>query len=389
MPFASALSTEANSSRAVAEVLAATNVLPGPANLAVVFFSPHHLPAAANIARQLQDKLDADCLIGCQGEAIVGTSTEVEGSPALNLWLAHWGGKVITECFHLTPELTPDGPTIFGWPDSIVETDPSRAIVLAVGDPYSFPAADLFLPRVNENYAGLRVHGGMASGSERGETRLILNDAIHDEGAVGVLLRGSVGMRGVVSQGCRPVGKPYVVTKAKENVIFELGGKPPVFQLRELFAELPDVDQQLFQSGPHIGLAFTELKDTFGPGDFLVRNLYGMDPQNGAIAITDRVRTGQTVQFLVRDAASASHDLHELLKQDHAAHNTAPAGGLIFTCNGRGKRMFPQANHDAAAIADQFGPIPLGGFFAAGEMGPVAGKNFLHGFTASVVLFEE
>ena len=262
-------------------------------------------------------------------------------------------------------------------------------MVLALGDPFSFPAADLFLPRVNEDYAGLRVHGGMASGADRGETRLILNDMVQEDGAVGVLLRGNIGMRGVVSQGCRPVGKPYVVTKAKDNVIFELGGRQPVFQLRELFQELSEIDQQLFQHGPHIGLAFTELKETFGPGDFLVRNLYGMDPQNGAIAITDRVRTGQTIQFLVRDAASASHDLLELLKRDHDTHSAAPGGGLLFTCNGRGKRMFPVANHDAGTIASEFGQIPLAGFFAAGEMGPIGGKNYLHGFTASVVLFED
>ncbi|MFL5329505.1 MAG: FIST N-terminal domain-containing protein [Gemmataceae bacterium] len=390
MPFASALSTEKSPLRAVAEVVAATNTLPGPPSLAVVFFSTHHLPAAANIGRQLQEKLDPDCLIGCQGEAIAGTGREVEGEPALSLWVAHWGGKVTAECFHLTPELTPDGPTLFGWPDSLVDTDFTKSLMLTLGDPYTFPATDLFLPRLNEDYAGLRVHGGMASGmSDRGQTRLLLNDSVYDDGAVGVLLRGNVGIRGVVSQGCRPVGHPYVVTKAKENIIFELGGKPPVFQLRDLLRQLPELDQQMFQQGPHIGLAMSELKDQFGRDDFLVRNLYGMDPQNGAIAITDRVRVGQTVQFLVRDAASADDDLHVLLKQDREKHTGKPAGALMFTCNGRGTRLFPHPHHDAAAIAAEFGPIPLAGFFAAGELGPVGGKNFLHGFTASVVLFEE
>lgn len=390
MPFAAALSTDPNAKRAVTEVLSATNVLPGPANFAVVFFSPHHATAAANIARQLQDQLDADCLIGCQGESIVGTQREIEGAPALSLWLAHWGGKVTAEGFHLTPELTPDGPTILGWPDSLEEVSPARSLLLTLGDPYTFPAMDLFLPRVNDDYQGLRVHGGMASGmTDRGQPHLILNDAVHDDGAVGVLLRGNVGFRSVVSQGCRPVGKPFVVTKAKDNVIFELGGKPPVFQLRDLFRTLSPEEQRLFERGPHIGLATSELKDQFGRDDFLVRNLHAIDPQNGALAITDYVRVGQTVQFLVRDATTADEDLKALLHREREKSQTAPGGALLFTCNGRGTRLFSEPNHDSATIAAEFGQIPVAGFFAAGELGPVGGKNFLHGFTASVVLFDE
>jgi len=162
-----------------------------------------------------------------------------------------------------------------------------------------------------------------------------------------------------------------------------------VLVLRDLFQELSADDQRLFQRGPHVGLAMTELKDHFGRGDFLVRNLTGMDPKNGAVAITDRVRTGQTIQFLVRDAASADEDLHDLLRQNRAAHAARPAGALLFSCNGRGSRLFERPDHDAAAIAEEFGPIPLAGFFAAGELGPVGDVNFLHGFTASVVLFED
>jgi small ligand-binding sensory domain FIST len=384
MPFAAQLSTDADTRRALAAVSVAAAKLTGPADLAVAFFSPHHAGAVREIAETLAENLKAGCLIGCQGEAVVGGAREVENQPAISLWLAHWGGTVEVEPVHLTPDQTPDGPSLFGWPDALVESDPAQSILVLLADPYTFPAAELFLPRVNDDYKGLRVHGGMASGQQsREDTTLFLGDEPQD-GAVGALIRGPAKVRGVVSQGCRPVGEPWVVTKAKDNVIFELGGKPPVYRLRDLLRDLPAADAKLFQDSPHVGLAMNPVKGRFTRDDFLVRNLYGLDPNNGAIAITDRVRAGQTVQFLVRDAASADDDLRELLKKDGSAAQAA----LLFTCNGRGTRLFPGRDHDTRAIQAEYGAIPTAGFFAAGEFGPVAGANHLHGFTASVVLFE-
>lgn len=384
MPFAAALSTKLSTRDAVAEVLSARQQIGGTPDLAIAFWSPHHAESASELTSQLVGGLETNCLIGCQGESIIGTGREVEDGPALSLWLAKWGGQVGVECLHLTAAHTPDGPSLFGWPDSLVETDPTQMIMLLFGDPFSFPAADLFLPRINEDCPGLRVHGGMASGMNGpGQTVLALNDETKENGAVGVLLRGPVGLRSVVSQGCRPVGEPLVITRAKDNVIFELGGKPSVFAIRHLLDDLSDDDRNLFQSGPHLGLAMKPEKGRFTRSDLLVRNLVGLDPSNGAIAVTDRIRAGQTVQFMVRDAASADEDLRELLKQESGK----PEAALLFTCNGRGTRLFPEPNHDAGAIASAYGNIPTAGFFAAGELGPVAETNYLHGFTASAVLF--
>ena len=124
-------------------------------------------------------------------------------------------------------------------------------------------------------------------------------------------------------------------------------------------------------------------------GDFLVRNVLGLDRSSGALAITDRVRVGQTVQFHVRDAQTADEDLRALLQQDRATHTRPPAGALLFSCNGRGMRLFPQPDHDAAAVRAAVGDVPLAGLFAQGELGPVGGRNFIHGFTASLALFED
>jgi small ligand-binding sensory domain FIST len=243
---------------------------------------------------------------------------------------------------------------------------------------------------MNENHPGVPVLGGMASGIRGpGQCRLLLNDTVHDQGGAGVLLYGPLGLRSIVSQGCRPIGQHMVITKAEDNIIFELSGKPPMQQLKDLWETLTPDEQRLFQQGLHVGRVLNEYRGDFQRGDFLVRNVLGLDRSTGALAITERVRVGQTVQFHVRDADTAGEDLHALLQLDVQAHDKRPAAALLFSCNGRGTRLFHQPNHDAGAIRSQAGDIPLAGFFAQGELGPIGAQNFLHGFTASLAMFEE
>jgi len=390
MPFAAALSTASATDRALEDVCteALTRNVAKP-DLGLVFFSPHHAPRAATIAATLQQRLSPRVLLGCVGESIVGNDKEIEGAPALSLWLACWKRPIELEPFHIMLERTPDGPSLLGWPDSALGGDLAKAAMLVLGDPFTFPAHE-FLKQVNDDHRGLRVMGGMASGLRGpGQCTLILNDRVVDAGAVGVVLKGDAGLRSVVSQGCRPIGRHLVITRGQDNIIAELGGKPPLQYLQELWPTLAPRDQQLFQEGLHLGLVMNEYQGEFRRGDFLVRNVLGMERESGALAITDRIRLGQTVQFHVRDAETADEDLRELLQRDRAEHPERPVGALLFTCNGRGTRMFDGPNHDAGALAKEVGTIPVAGFFAQGELGPVGGQNFIHGFTASVVLFEE
>jgi small ligand-binding sensory domain FIST len=390
MPFAAALSTVSATDQALDEVCSRSlETLKGQPDLALLFFSPQHARQADVIARTATERLRAKSLLGCIGEAIVGDGQEIEHKPALSLWLTRWVHPVEMELFRLELEETPDGYSLMGWPDGLVTAEAKDSAILLLGDPTTFPT-DLLLQQVNENHAGLRVMGGMASGLRReGDCRLLLNERVVEAGAVGVLLQGPIGARSIVSQGCRPIGRHLVVTKAEENLILELGGKSPMAQLQELWKSLGPRDQQLFQRGLHVGRVINEYQDQFQRGDFLIRNVIGLDRESGALAITERVRVGQTVQFHVRDAATADEDLHELLQLHVCSHEKRPAGALLFTCNGRGSRLFKQPDHDAQAIRSEIGDIPLAGFFAAGELGPVGGQNFIHGFTASVVLFEE
>ncbi len=403
--FAAALSTAALARQAIDEVCAtAAEQLDAAADLAVAFVSHHHGPSFAALAAEVARRTQARTLIGCTGESIVGGAREIEDGPALTLWLARLPGVTI-QPMRLQFERTPEGGTIVGWPDDLPERWPAGSALLMLAEPFSFPA-DLSLERLNEDQPGVPVLGGMASGAHApGENRLMLSgsdrdrnrendaDCEFDSGAVAVLVHGPVPIRAVVSQGCRPIGRHFVVTRADKNVILELSGKPAMLQLQEVFEGLSDRDKQLVQRGLHVGLVTNEYQDKFQRGDFLVRNCVGADPQVGAIAIGDFVRPGQTVQFHVRDEETADEDLRELLAAAGGGSRAAGAaqasstGALLFTCNGRGTRLFSQSDHDAAAVCAALGNLPLAGFFAQGELGPIGGKNYVHGFTASVAVF--
>jgi small ligand-binding sensory domain FIST len=243
---------------------------------------------------------------------------------------------------------------------------------------------------MDEHLGGVPVIGGMASAAHRpGENVLFYNDGSVNEGLVGVSLSGGdLEVQTVVSQGCRPVGKTFVITRSKDNVIFTLGGKPALMALRDAIMEMPAGDRELLENGLFVGRAISEYKERFGRGDFLVRNVMGVDNDSGAIAVGELVRTGQTVQFHVRDAATASEDLGLMLAPQQLAGPAPLTGALLFSCNGRGTRLFDRPCHDVSAAR---AALPAGaavaGFFAAGELGPVGGRNFIHGHTASFALF--
>jgi small ligand-binding sensory domain FIST len=390
MPFFVAASTAPETADAVAEVVAKARAnSPEKPDLALVFFSPHHAGSAAVIGRALYKQVEPRRLLGCVGECVIADDREFEDEPALSVWLARWSRPVEMESFHLRLERTSEGPSLLGWPDSLVGATAAQTTVLLLGDPFTFPV-DPFLTQMNEDAPGVRVLGGMASGaSGPGQSDLLLDGGVRDGGAVGVVLQGDIGLRSIVSQGCRPIGRHMVITKAEENIILELGGRTPMEQLQELWESLGAHERQLFQKGLHVGRVINEYRGDFQRGDFLVRNVLGLIRDSGALAIAERVRVGQTVQFHVRDAETADEDLHALLQLDLHAHEKKPAAALVFSCNGRGTRLFPAPNHDAGAVRAEAGAIPVAGFFAQGELGPVGGQNFIHGFTASVALFEE
>lgn len=378
--FAAGLSEHPVTAHAVGEVVGQVldRLGDGPApDLALLFVSPHHAGALEDAAGAVRATLEPGTLLGCAAESVVGGAREVEQEPAVALWAGRTGPLT---ALHLSVEATPDGDAVLGWPDAVPEG--ARALLL-LADPFSFPVAP-FLARIDEQHPGLAVVGGMASAAQGpGGNRLVLDGRIVDRGAVGVFLGPGVDVTPVVSQGCRPVGNPLVVTRSERNVVYELAGRPALERLQELAGALDPDERKLLSRGLHLGRVIDEHKLDFDRGDFLVRNVLGGDPKSGAIAVGDLVDVGATTQFLVRDAASADEDLRLLMSDRDAG------AALVFTCNGRGSRLFGEPDHDASVVADSLPGAAVAGMSCAGELGPVGGRNFLHGFTASVVLLSE
>ncbi len=387
MQFASALTHRTDVRHAVDELAAAIREQLGDQqpDFLQVFVTRYFEPTAAIISEALRAALGPGVLLGCTAESVVGRDMEVERLPAISVVAAVLPDVSLTPFALHGDELQAaiEHPDIFRQQLSGLD-DPQLFVMLA--DPFSTPVSDL-LAAFNLSYPGVPVVGGMASGAviPRGN-RLMLDDMLVNVGAVGVTFSGSLSVDVIVSQGCRPVGAPCTVTAAEGNAIIRLENQQPVAAVQALFDEMSPDDQQLVQNGLYIGRAVRQQADSApGRGDFLIRGVLGADQNSGALIVGDVVPTGETIQFHLRDAATAREDLELLLIPQ--AFSDPPSGALLFTCNGRGTRLYDHPNGDIAVIQDALGGVPLAGFFAAGEIGPVGERNFLHGHTASLVLF--
>jgi small ligand-binding sensory domain FIST len=376
------LSTARDGRRAAAEAaLGAADGLAGePPSLAVLFASPHHSDDAAAVLAEVRRSTGSAALFGCVAQAVVGGIREVEDEPAVVVWLAALPRT--PETFHMEFLRTRSGGVFAGYRFDRSGQD----LHLLLPDPYTFPA-ELLLDHLNAHVPGSIVMGGLVSGArDPGGSRLFRDGEVVASGAVGVRVPGWRGVS-VVSQGCRQIGEPYTVTAAEGRVITGLGGRPPLERLLESVAALPPDQRMLVSQGLHIGAVVNEYVERPGRGDFLIRAVTGWDESTGAIEVGDLVDVGMTMQFHVRDATGADDDLRAALDRARAAAPRPPVGALLFTCNGRGRRMFGVPNHDAMLVGKLLDGIPLAGFFAAGELGPIGGRNALHGFTASLAVF--
>ncbi len=355
-------------------------------DLVVVFFTSHFEDDAQVIVQNVVRRYPAAVLVGCSAEGVIGPDSEHERIPAASIMLASLPGVHLTP-FHIAGQRFGEIEKAEDWIKCVGVDTGKQPSFLFFGDPFTVPT-NAALAYFNAAYPGRPVIGGMASGCERpGQAVLIMDDQIHREGAIGVAITGPIEIEAVVSQGCRPIGRPLVITKCERNIIHTLGGKPALERLQEIVEDLSPEDTKLARQAIFVGCVINEYKETFTRGDFLIRTLFGIDPNSGAIAVGDEMRVGSTIQFNIRDGVSADQDLRQMLSPHTGGH--APAGVLLFSCNGRGTRMWSEPNHDVAVVREMCGPIPVTGFFAAGEIGPIGGKNFIHGHTASMALFRE
>lgn len=370
---------------AVAERATARALLPlggQPPDLLCVFVAGGSPDDVAGIGERVATTSRAGAVLGCSAGGVLAGGRGVEGRSAVAVWAAVLP-DVRIRTFHL--EVMAGGPTaaVVGLPP-LDDPRTSDSVALLLADPWSFPA-DGFLARANSTLPGLPIVGGLASGGNApGANRLFLDGRAVERGAVGAVLVGS-GARTLVSQGCRPVGPAMTVTDAAGNVVRGLAGQRALDKLEQVLRELPPADQALASSGLQVGVATQEHGDDV---EYVMRPLVGVQRETGGLVVGDLVEVGRTVRLQVRDADAADADLRARLARHRASTGDAPVGGaLLFSCNGRGAHLFGTADHDPALVRSCLAPQGLAGFFAAGEIGPVAGRNQLHGFTASLLVF--
>jgi small ligand-binding sensory domain FIST len=349
-------------------------------DLVVLFVTEPHVGGLEDITRAVRQLMSPRSLLGASAVSVLAGRREVEEHAAIAMF-ALWSmpSNPTARPRPVRIEVTPryDGPEL----GDLEQLRDATGTLLVLADPFTCPV-DRLLAEVAEVAPQLVVVGGLASSARLpGGNRLALDGALHADGAVAVLVPPSVPVTAVVSQGCRPIGRPLTVTKAERNVLHELAGRPALELLVELLQELSPEEQQLASQGLHVGRVIDEYQPDFGRGDFLIRAVLGGDREAGAVAVGDEIEVGSTIQFQVRDAATATEDLDELLAGRRAQ------GALVFTCNGRGSRLFGVPDHDADAVSEALADAPIAGMFCAGELGPVGARNFAHGFTASVALF--
>ena len=357
-------------------------------HIALLFASPIYRSQWPDALSRVQEILRAGVLLGCSGSGVIGGDQELEWVPAVSVIAAHVPeGRLLP--FSVRPhELEASSPGRF-WIEKIGATPQDHPVFILLIDPHTCDEAKL-LSELNATFPRCPVIGGLVSGGqEAGEHLLMYDTELVRNGAVGVAMTGNLQLETVIAQGCRPIGRPFVITKADDNIVWELGGRQTLEILREVLMGLNHEDQELAQRSIFVGLVINEMQSTFRSGDFLIRNLAGIDPPSGAIAVAESVQVGQTLQFHLRDPMASQQEFRRLLlaRSQERVHGS-PAGALVFNCLGRGKSFYGTAHQDLNTIRSVFGKqLPVGGFFCNGEIGPVGGVNFVHGYTASVGLF--
>ena len=356
-------------------------------SLGLVFMAPRFFGRARQVLEVLRVHAQIPLLAGCSSPSLIVGDQEVEQNAGLTLGLYALPGAEL-KAVHFTQSQVEEanGP---GYWQMEAGLEPGRTNGwLVFIDPFHLDS-ESWLNTWNEAYAPLPILGGLASGDFTEQlTQVYLNGDVFEEGGVAISFGGAVGLVGVTSQGCTPIGQTWTLTKVEQNIIHQIGNRPAYEVLADTFNQLPADEQKRARGNLFIGLVVNEYLEDFHRGDFLIRNLLGADPRSGSIAVGALPRLGQTVQFQRRSAAAATEDMDELLTRARAQLRGTPIyGGCLCSCNGRGKNLFGRPDHDAQMVQQRFGPMGLAGFFCNGEIGPIGSKSFLHGYTASVALF--
>jgi len=406
MKWVSAISTSASLETAVKEVAQqAKNQLGAQPDLAFVFVSVAFASEYARLMPLIQEHLPVTHIVGCSGSGVIGMDeefpSEIEEGPALSITVAHLP-NVNIQSFHLTAADLPDlDSPPQAWSDLIGVTPEARPSFVLMADPFSSGTSEL-LQGMDYAYPEATKVGGLAGiESFSRNSGLFCDGELYREGIVGVALSGEIVLEAIVAQGCRPIGELYRVSEGDRNIMLKLepddledadAAQTPLEILQNIFQGMDEEERELAQNALFIGVAQSGFKPSLTRRDFLIRNLVGVDPRNGAIAVADKIRPGMRVQFHMRDAQTSEEDLEGMLRRyrierlenklEDDGTSASPVGALLFACTGRGEGLYDEPNFDSDLFEEYLGPLPVGGFFCNGEIGPVGSTTFLHGFTS-------
>ncbi|MFQ5934022.1 MAG: FIST N-terminal domain-containing protein [Dehalococcoidia bacterium] len=390
MKWTSAISESLSLDKAVKECAAGviSELGSDTPDLVMAFVSSSHYDNYDKVPKLLTDNVKVKHLIGCSGGGVIGGGREVENRPGFALTAASLPGVEITP-FHVDDGALPsldDSPS--AWEDLVQVSVSVNPQFVLLPEPFTIQADNLLMGLDYAFTESVKI-GGLASGGQRpGANALYMEQEVYRSGAVGVAMHGNIRVETIVAQGCRPIGGPLVVTRCQGNIVYELDSGKSMDVLQEMFEAASDEDRRLMTSALHLGVVMDPLKEAFQPGDFLIRNVMGLHKETGALIVGEMLREGQVVQFHVRDNQAAKEDLEAMI--DRYLRENGPekaCGALLFSCVGRGEHLFGRPNHDTNIFQSKVSDVPLAGFFCNGEIGPVGGTTFLHGFTSSFAIF--
>lgn len=357
----------------------------GAADLALIFAAPYYIARFDDLIMAVADRYPGAHIVGCMAGGVIGDQCEVERRPALSLLVGRLPDVQIDSFSLREDELAQlaDQADAEAWSDAVGAPLGGEVGFVLLTNPFNCDVRPL-IDGLERAWPGAPIVGGVSSGQRQQMPRSLFGlDVSPNAAVVGLALRGNVTLDTIVAQGCRPIGQPMFATRVADNVIFELDGQPAADVLSELFTSSTREVQEQISTSLAIGLGMRGGEQRYALGDYLVRNIIGLDSAAKSLSVGAFMRPNTVVQFHVRDSGTSAAELEHLLRSYEASSPGSPAGALLFSCLGRGELFYGAKDHDTAMFHAHLGEVPMAGFFCNGEIGPVHGHTYLHGYTSS------
>ena len=375
------LSTSEAAERAT--LMAMGNAGIAKADLAIVFATLNYQTEYEHLYQAVHSNANCDELIGCSGMSVLTSAGEFEEEPTLAVMVIR-SDQLSAASFSARGTAAEVGEQI---QKDIQSGRDDDSLLVIFPDVRAVNPAEL-VKHIGDDGTELPLVGAAVSGDATGAQMYHWRGKEATEGGLtGILLTGDFNTEIGVAQGCQPVGRPREVTRAEGRVIFELDGEPALENFKGTLQLLTQDDIRRSGGTVFVGIAMDPENRNPIRGDFLIRNLIGINEEHDALAVSEEVREGQLVQFHLRNPNAAAEEIQVILTRlAEKTREHPPAFGLYFNCLGRGKGLYGVANHDIGVIQEKFPGLPVIGFFGNSEFAPIGGRNFAHAYTGVFVL---